>query len=295
MRRISSFRDFQKQINSVIADKEIGSYIATRTGHLSNLMQTSSGRDKILGCLQYGFMIYTECMRHSDELWTEEMFSVEVSQSIVDNVSSSRRIFRFFKFFDAFKKINGVLKSQKGLVMKALILVNKVLFFLFYFSDNLVWLSSVGVVRREQETKDKWNTIRYFLCLLKNATGLLISICQILMYYKQGAEILSYFDEDNVKNTLITEQEEEIVGLMRTLILIRRKKRYALLNCSLSVFRMLMLLNKLQFPWFGRLLHPIFTAVCGFVSNLISAFKLLKEKKRFIRLVKKSKNDMSNQ
>lgn len=84
------------------------------------------------------------------------------------------------------------------------------------------------------------------------------------------------------------------MGLMRTLILIRRKMRYALLNCVLSVFRMLMLLNKLQFPFFGSFIHPVFTACCGFLANLISAFKLLKEKKRFIRLVKKSKNDMSN-
>jgi hypothetical protein len=39
-------------------------------------------------------------------MWKEELLSVEVSERIVYNISSGRKIFKFLKFFEALKKIH---------------------------------------------------------------------------------------------------------------------------------------------------------------------------------------------
>jgi len=124
-------------------------------------------------------------------------------------------------------------------------ILNKILYFLFYLTDNIVWLANVGVLRRNQATKERWNNNSLIICLIKNVTGLLISLFQSLMYYKQAYDILTYFDEEDVKHILISEENEEIHKLVRSLIHVRRKLRYSMLNVTLSTLRLLMLFHTL--------------------------------------------------
>jgi len=123
-------------------------------------------------------------------------------------------------------------------------ILNKILYFLFYLTDNIVWLANVGVIRRDQATKERWHTNSLIICVVKNVSGLFISLFQSLMYYKQAYDILKYFDEEDVKHILISEENEEIYKLVRSLMHVRRKLRFSMLNVALSVLRLLMLFYK---------------------------------------------------
>ena len=73
---------------------------------------------------------------------------------------------------------------------------------------------------------------------------------------------------------------------MRELILYRRKFRFTLIGISQNSLRIMMLIFRLKVPYLHDKIHPIFASLCGIVSNLISIFKLFREKKQFIKLTK---------
>ena len=52
-------------------------------------------------------------------MWREEGGSVEVSERIVNNISSGRKIFKFLKFLEALRKIHDyhLLKKKKPKVI----------------------------------------------------------------------------------------------------------------------------------------------------------------------------------
>jgi len=73
--------------------------------HISLVMQTSTGRDKVCGLLQYLIQLYEISLRNNEAvLFAEKFARAKVCQRIVKSISSSRKMLRFMKFIQAIRK-----------------------------------------------------------------------------------------------------------------------------------------------------------------------------------------------
>ena len=68
-----------------------------------------------------------------------------------------------------------------------------------------------------------------------------------------------------------------------SLLKLRRKRRFEILDLILSLLRFCMLTKSLKMAGY-QYLNPIFVASCGLVSAMIALFKAVYEKKIFIQL-----------
>jgi hypothetical protein len=125
-------------------------------------------------------------MRHSDELWTEENGSVGVSEKIVENLSSGRKIFRFLKFLEAIRKIKEYyqLKKRKPKLIKVLTFIGHACAFFLYLSDNIVWLSNMGITKKFLFQNLKWKRFKDFFALWKNVVEIIKYLFDLMRNYK---------------------------------------------------------------------------------------------------------------
>lgn len=73
--------------------------------HISQVMQTSSGRDKVCGLLQYVIQLYEISLRnHETVLFGEHFNRSKVCHRIVKSLSNSRKMLRFMKFINAIRR-----------------------------------------------------------------------------------------------------------------------------------------------------------------------------------------------
>lgn len=102
-------------------------------------------------------------------LWTEEAASVEVAERLVYNISQGRKIFRFLKFLEQFRKIYDYykFKQRKPLLIKVLSYSRYVCAFFFYLNENIVWFANMGLIDKTILSV-KWKRFRDFYGLWKN-------------------------------------------------------------------------------------------------------------------------------
>jgi hypothetical protein len=73
-----------------------------------------------------------------------------VSKKVVKNISSGRKVFKFLRFVDEIKRIIDLLGekgAKHGPLVKALALFARICGFFYYLLDNMVWFSSMGMIR----------------------------------------------------------------------------------------------------------------------------------------------------
>ena len=76
--------------------------------------------------------------------------SVTQSKRIANNLSSGRKIFRFLKFIEELRKMEEFyyLKQKKPIGYKIITFLRLFFSFLFYICDNLLWLATVGILKK---------------------------------------------------------------------------------------------------------------------------------------------------
>jgi hypothetical protein len=62
-----------------------------------------------------------------------------------ENISSARKVFRLFRFFDEIKGLTKILKTDKPLGFKLLSVFTYCCSITYYISDNMLWLINILV------------------------------------------------------------------------------------------------------------------------------------------------------
>jgi hypothetical protein len=91
---------------------------------------------------------------------------------------------KFLKFIEPLKKLYKFLsdKKHKSKWAKLLVLSIHVCTCLLYLADNLVWLSTFGIVRKDVNQQMQWIHYKDVFALLKNV---LSSVRAVLAYVKR--------------------------------------------------------------------------------------------------------------
>lgn len=124
------------------------SVFAKNTSSLRNLLNTSKGRDKFSQLLQYIANLYITCMKNSE-------FAAMAKKGEIPNfnriklfeqqISNGRKIFRLFLWLNEIEAMRDLLHSAKLTInLKILKMISCICSFIYYFTDNIVWLSKIG-------------------------------------------------------------------------------------------------------------------------------------------------------
>lgn len=62
-----------------------------------------------------------------------------------ENISSARKVFRLFRFFDEIKGLSKIVKTDKPLAFKLLSVFTYGCSIMYYISDNVLWLINILV------------------------------------------------------------------------------------------------------------------------------------------------------
>lgn len=78
-----------------------------------------------------------------------------------ENISSARKVFRLFRFFDEIKGLTKILKTDKPLGFKLLSVFTYCCSIMYYISDNMLWFLNIlvksNVVSKSQSRLWKQN------------------------------------------------------------------------------------------------------------------------------------------
>jgi len=158
------------------------------------VLESSSGRSKIFGLVQYTAALYVSCMKHSDESWSCVQ-SLDKAEKLVNFLSSSRKLFKLMNFILVWKK---TMKSSKDKTKTAVIwllsLCLNLFSFLYHIGNNAHWLATMGFMSKYMRGNIKWKQFKDFFCLLKNIMDLVRSVLVYLNLFKSEQELLKEFE-----------------------------------------------------------------------------------------------------
>ncbi len=83
-------------------------------------------------------------------MWNAEQDSVQMSDNIVSNIASCRKIFRFLKFLEQVRKMYDYyqVRHRKSMAIKVVSYARYVCAFFYFLSDNIVWLADMGIIEK---------------------------------------------------------------------------------------------------------------------------------------------------
>eukprot|EP00347_Sterkiella_histriomuscorum_P007816 403347453 len=185
-------------LNQNIQHKATQEYISTwakNTRGLNNLMNTSKGRDKFCQLMQYTANLYVTCMKNSEEfadlVKQKKVLSVLRAKSIEDNLSNGRKIFRFLLFLNEFNELNEIIKNKKmGLGLKILKILSSICSFNYYFFDNIVWFTQIGIINKFLISHYKWKKFKDLFSLWKTILEIIISIYVVRLKKRKEQQIM---------------------------------------------------------------------------------------------------------
>lgn len=117
-----------------------------------DILQLSSGRDKVVAFIQ-NFAKYS-----SDALCVEDSERYWICRGVEENLSDSRKVFRFLKWLrEVYKVRRGLNRADQGLKQSGAMSIDftcgvmdvlgHTCSFFYFLLDNLLWATSVGVLR----------------------------------------------------------------------------------------------------------------------------------------------------
>ncbi|CAD8109500.1 unnamed protein product [Paramecium sonneborni] len=286
IRHSTSIINLKNHMNQ--APKRLALNATSLSRYVSQFLSTSKGRDKFMALLQYTFDFYHSCTKHSNLLYVQQLVSQNdlkcfvVAEKFKDSISQSRKIFRLLFFLDEIKGIQRLLKQNKPLLFKILAISGHYSSFMYYVSDNFLWIIAILAQSKvlQKEIEARWKQRKNSFSQMR----IIINILRLI--------ILIIFRE-NKENRILLEMskimtQETSKKLQNSLIKLRRKRRFEILELILSVLRFFMLTKSLRMAGY-QYLDPVFVASCGLVSSGIALFKAIYEKRIFIQLDNSSK------
>jgi len=115
-----------------------------------------------------------------------------VYYNLKESISSARKVFRLFRFFDEIKGLSKILKTDKPFGFKALSVFTYCCSIMYYISDNTMWLFDIFVKSKimDRSHKRNWKYRKNYCSFSRVIAYTLILIYSIYLQEK-----------DNHKNT----------------------------------------------------------------------------------------------
>lgn len=246
---------------------------------LTNILDSSKGRDRLLSIIQYSADLYKDCMKDyiSERNITEWPLSMRNAKNIKKAMSQGRKIFRLFLFMDEI--VNADSHFQRLNRPNALIIlqcINDFFSFWYYVTDNIVWFASIGLIGKYiVRLQVKWKAIKDSISLVRNVID--VVMCVVIVYRSIGEERLL---RQGLRNRMHQKQLQEGSRSYETLskvLQVRRDRIYAEIDLLQNGLRIIMLIEQLKLPGHRFISRPL-VAVCGLFQSLLSVFKMMYDK-----------------
>lgn len=100
-----------------------------------------------------------------------------IEYNIKESISSARKVFRILRGLDEIKGMSRILRSRKPIPFKIISILTYTFSFLYYLSDNALWLISVliqskaadksleGLVKDQKNRFSLWRVVSYLTIL----------------------------------------------------------------------------------------------------------------------------------
>lgn len=120
-----------------------------------------------------------------------------VYYNLKDSISSARKVFRLFRFFDEIKGLTKVLKTDKPKLYKLLSVFTYCCSITYYISDNTLWLLGILVRSKLVDSKQKinWKYRKNFTSFYRVIAYTLILLYSIYLQEKENSQNRRYLDE----------------------------------------------------------------------------------------------------
>ena len=106
-----------------------------------------------------------------------------ISYNLKENISSARKVFRLFRFFDEIKGLAKMLKSKKPLPYKILSTFTYLCSSFYYITDNTLWVIGVLVASGvgDKSLKKIWKKKKNSFSLFRVIAYLIILFYSIIL------------------------------------------------------------------------------------------------------------------
>ena len=164
-------------------------------------------------------------------------------------------------------------------MLRLLKIVSTACSFIYYFTDNVVWLANMGYASNKV-LNVKWKHIKNTSSLLKTMLEVVISIYNVVtktILARKLEKKLAVFGNNKV------DLDSEVYVLARNLIILRREIRFNFVEVLIYLSRMVLLTSSLKLIGHSQL-NSIFVSGCGLFQSACQVFKNMKGKKNFHKL-----------
>lgn len=161
------------------------------------LLTIAEGKNKFFSLIQYickllrltiVYSIDTSILLESEDLLESLYWKHFALKKMEKSISNGRKIFRFLKFIEDFKKIIKYFHS-KDFNNKTIINMIISLFSMFYhILENLELLSNLGVLKRNITDELNWREGKNFFSLLKSVVKLVFFLNELMNFMKEAKE-----------------------------------------------------------------------------------------------------------
>lgn len=208
-----------------------------------------------------------------------------------ENISSARKVFRLFRFFDEIKGLTKILKTDKPLAFKLLSVFTYCCSITYYISDNVLWLLTILVKSNvlPKSHSRSWKQKKNFSSFYRVVAYTLILVYSIYLQNAENGRNEEFLVRQGEAAEANVDAEEKAYA---RLLEGRRKVRFLILELFLSFFRFLMLTKSLRLRGHQNL-DPVFIGVCGLCSATLGFLKALLEKKIVINIENEGKQGIS--
>lgn len=178
-------------------------------------------------------------------------------------MSSGRKIFRLFLFLNSLAQLYDLIKYSKStLKLKILKIVTTCCEFIYYLTDNIVYLAKLEFVDPlVPGSKIRWKFVRNTFSLIKTILQLLVAVYTIWEKKKEQNNLLEKLNK--FQNELL-KWNSEAYYYLRNLIILRREILFHYIEVVIFLTRAVMLFYDLK-VFKQRFMNPIFVSGCGIV------------------------------
>lgn len=83
----------------------------------------------------------------------DDIKRIRIEYNIKESISSARKVFRLLRFLDEVKGMSRILRTSKPFAFKVISIFTYSFSFLYYLSDNVLWLISVLTLSKAVDPK----------------------------------------------------------------------------------------------------------------------------------------------
>lgn len=199
--------------------------------------------------------------------------SYKKAKKFESSISTGRKIFRLFLWINEMHEIVEIAQSAKLTpFLKFMKTTSCICSFIYYFSDNAIWLAKIGYTGKEVPFSEKlttsgnpipWSRIKDNFSLSKTCLELFIFSCTYFLKCHEERDILLKLLACGKATEVISRKKIAFVYL-RKLIIIRREKKFIELEILIYVMRLILLIGNLKLIGY-HYLHPIAISICGLI------------------------------